>query len=333
MAYAPVPVTNTSATNIQAQLMAYSLNRKSLDALRTKFQFLKPCMSDMIAKREGKTRTWFRYSNAPAATQQSPEGVVGTSLAIPPVKTVSAICAQYADYITISDIMRDTAPDPIMENVADQLGYRAGLTVDNVTRAVLDNESGAASTPLSTYLSVRDFRASHFTLQGKNVPYMEDGNYWSATHPYTAFDVVNDPSANGLADIWKYTDPSKGAGAKLEDRGLLTTIDNCKIIQSTNVFQTSGTPNKWRTYFVGEGAIGAVSLSGYEPSQVVDPNKETWKIRTKVLNDIDAANPTGQIGALASYNFLHVAKILEGSSDIGGTYRYIFIDTPSSIVA
>lgn len=332
MAYAPVPVTNTSATNLQSQLWAYSLNRKSLDALRTKFQFLKPCMPDMIEKREGKTRTWFRYTNMPAATQQSPEGVVGTSLAIPPVKTVSAIAAQYADYVTISDIMRDTAPDSIMENVADQLGYRAGLTVDNVTRAVFDAESGASVTPLATYLSVRDFRAAGFTLSGQNVRRMDDGWFWCATHPYTAFDVVNDPSANGLADVWKYTDPSKAAGVKTEDRGELTTIADCRIIQSTNVLKTAGTPNKWRTYIVGAGAIGAVSLSGYEPSHVVDPNKETWKIRTKILNDIDAANPTGQIGALASYNFLHVAKILEGSSDIGGTYRFTYIDTPSSIV-
>ena len=333
MAYAPVPLTQTSGSNIFAQLYGFSLNRKALDILRTKFQFLGLCEPDMLEKREGKTRVWYRYTNMPAATSASSEGIVGTSLAAPPSKTITAVAAQYADFLTISDVLRDTAPDPILENMTDALSFRAGLTVDNVTRGVFDAESSAVQASLDTYLSVRDFRASFFILQGRNVPPREGGLYNAVVHPYTCFDAVNDPSANGLADIHKYTAPEKAAGIQIPDRGDVTVVANCKIIQSTNVLQTVGTPNKWRTYVVGKGSVGTVSLPGYEPSKITDPNKESFRIYSQVIKEPSVANPTGQIGGFVSYNFMHVAKVLEGSSEVGGSYRFIMIDTPSSIVA
>lgn len=309
------------------------MKRQALDALRPVFRFYDVCEPDVIPKREGKTITWFRYTNAPAATTSVPEGIVPTSLTMPPSKTVSATASQYADYMTTSDVLRDTAPDAHMAFLADQLGFRAGYTVDNITRQIIDAETSALQNPIATYLSVRDFRASNFILQGRNVRPMEDGLMYALIHPYIAFDVVNDPSANGLADVFKYTEPEKAGGIKIGDRDLVAVVGNCKIVQSTNVLQTVGTPNKWRTYIFGRGGVGSVSLSGYEPSHVTDPNKQAFRVNSRVFKDIDVANPTGQIGGLVSYNFLHTAKVLEGPAGIGGLFRYIMIDAPSSIVS
>lgn len=309
------------------------MRRTALDALRPIFRFYDVCEPDVIPKRQGKTLTWFRYTNAPAATTSVPEGIVPTSLAMPPSKTLSATASQYADYMTTSDVLRDSAPDAHMAFLADQLGFRAGYTVDNVTRAVIDAETSALQTPIATYISARDFRATFFVLQGRNVRPMEDGLMFGLIHPYIAFDVVNDPSANGLADVFKYTDPEKAGGIKIGDRDLVAVIGNVKIMQSTNVLQTVGSPNKWRTYVFGRGGVGCVSLSGFEPSHVTDPNKQAFKVNSRVLKDVEVANPTGQIGGFVSYNFLHTAKVLEGPAGIGGLYRYIMLDAPSSIVS
>lgn len=333
MAFAPVPSTNTSGSTILTHLAPYYLRRTALDALRPVFVFYDACEPDVIPKREGKTITWFRYTNAPAATTTVPEGIVPTSLTMPPSKTVSATASQYADYMTTSDVLRDTAPDAHMTYLADQLGFRAGLTIDNVTRSVIDAPTGASTNPIATYVSVRDFRASWFILQGRNVRPFKDGLMFAVTHPYIAFDLVNDPSANGLADIFKYTEPEKAGGIKIGDRDQVAVVANCRIVQSTNVLFTSGSPDKWRSYVFGAGGVGCVSLSGYEPNQVHDPNKQAFKVKQRVFNDIELANPTGQIGGLVSYNFLHTAKILEGPAGIGGLYRYIYFDAPSSIVS
>lgn len=332
MAYVPVPSGNTSGSTTLAHLQSYRLRRKALDALRPKWMFYQACDHDVLELRSGRTLRFYRYTNMAAASSAVAEGVVGTSLSIPPSKTIDATTAKYEDFMTISDLLRDTAPDAIMEKMADEMGFRAGYTVDNITRSVIDAETGAAQTALSTYLSVRDFRAAEFILQGANVMPKESGFYECLTHPYTAFDVVNDPNANGLADIYKYTDPDKVFG-KREDRGLVATVGMCRIRQSTNVKATSGSPNQWRTYIFGKGAVGTVGLQGYVPGQVEDPNKEQFQVFSKVLNTPELANPTGAVGGFVSYKFTHVTKVLEGPSPIGGTYRYKYIDTPSSIVA
>lgn len=332
MAYAPVPVSNTSGSNFLGQLQAYSLQRKALDALRPMWRFYQVCMHDDLGLREGKTRRWFRYTNLGANTNPVAEGQVGTSIGMSPSKPIDATISQYADFMTISDILQASAPDAIMESYADQLGFRAGFTVDNVTRSVIDAETGAAQAKLGAYLTIRDFHAATSILQGANVMPMDGGWFKCLTHAYTAFDIMNDPSSGGIVDLHKYTDPDLVTG-KGTDRGFLLRQYMADVTISNNVKMTSGSPNQWRTYVFGAGAVGTVSLSGYKPNQVVDPNKETFKVFSKVENTPSLYNPTGQIGGFVSYNFTHVTKVLEGPSTIGGSFRYAYIDTPSSIVA
>lgn len=296
------------------------------------FRFYDLTVKDQLGLREGKTRRWFRYTNLAANTTPVGEGGVGTSIGMSPSKPIDATCSQYADFMTISDILRDTAPDAIMEAFADQMGFRAGLTVDNITRSVIDAETGALQAKLGAYLTIRDFHAATSILQGANVRPMEGGWFKCLTHPYTAFDIMNDPSSGGIVDLHKYTDPDLVTG-KGTDRGFLLRQYMADVTISTNVKMTSGSPNQWRTYIVGDGAIGAVSLAGYKPNQIVDPNKETFKVFSQVERTPALYNPTGQIGGFVSYNFMDVTKVLEGPSTIGGSYRYAMIDTPSSIVA
>lgn len=331
MAYAPTSPFNVSSSNVLGQLVDNYLIRRALDALRPVFVFDQIGMPEDIPAGEGKTVTWFRRTNMPAAsTTGIQEGIVGTSLATPPVKTVSATISQYADFANLSDIMLKTAPDAQMAALSDELGYRAGLTLDNVARGVIDAGTGAAGTALSTYLTARDFEAQASILAGSNVLPMESGWYECYTHPYTAFDVLNDPSAGSLRDLQKYTNNLVDVKT---DRDVLGTFGGCKIRKTTQVTKTAGTPNQWRTYIFGRGAFGKTSLKGMSPSQVYDPNKQTFKVFASTFDTPSVANPTGQIGGVVSYNFTAAYALLEGPSGIGGTYRNSFIDTASSIVA
>lgn len=335
MAYVPVPSTNSSGSTFLGQLQGYKLRRKALDALRPKFEFYQTLDKDIIEARSGKTLRWYRWTNMPAATTAVGEGLVGTSLSVPPAKTIDGTVSQYADFMTFSDIFMQTTPDGTFMKAAEEMGFRAAYTVDNVTRSVIDAESGAAQSAQGTYLNIRDFRAAAMILEGINVPRYMNGLFKAFTHPYTAFDVINDPSANGLADIFKYTEPSKSGTVSTPDRGLMATAANCEITTNTNVLLTSGVPNKWRTYIFGQGYGGTASLAELDVNQINDPNKETFKVMTKQIGtgEISEANPMGTIGGIISYNFTTVSKILEGPSGIGGDYRYRYLDTASSIVA
>ncbi len=334
MAYAPVPGTNTSGSNIFPHLQPYFLRRTALDQLLPNTPFRSVCEEDIIDKRNGKTMTWYRWTTLPSKTTATAEGIVGTSSGMPPSKTLTVTAARYDDYITISDVLRDTASTSMLEAAARQLGIRGALTVDNLTRTIIDAETGAVGTLLGTYLKLADFKAQGHILEGRNVmPFDNSGYFEAITHPYTAFDIVNDPSANGLADTFKYTAPEKAGGVTQDVRGQTAVAGGCRIRKSTAVLQTSGTPNKWRTYIFGKGGVGATSISGYQPSDVKDPLKEDFTVYSETITKPSFANPTGSIGGFVSYKFMWAVAVLQGAAPMGGSYRYSMLDAPSSIVS
>src|SRR5579871_6430575 len=90
-----------------------------------------------------------------------------------------------------------------------------------VFRDVLDAEfSNASQSLLGTFTRVADLRNSRSQLQANDVLPMEDGEFFAIFHPFSTYDIVNDPAAGGLADIFKYTQPEKQPLVKYEDRGL-----------------------------------------------------------------------------------------------------------------
>lgn len=333
MAYVPVPGSQTTASSSLAHLATVFYRKKALDRLQTKFLFQSVCMDDMLPRMSGRTIQFFRYTNLAANTTVKAEGTVGTSLGIQS-KTVSATVSQYTNFITVSDLLKDTAIDPIVQGAAELLGYQAGLSVDTITRVVIDAEQASTDLPLlSTYLRAQDFRNARHQLQAKDVQPDDDGYFQAIAHPYTTFDLVNDPAANGLADIYKYTNPEKAGLIRNEDRGVIGIVGNCRVRESTNVAAIAGSPNKWRTYIFGKGAVGCVDLEGRGPNKVMDPKKQRFNIRVINNNNDNLADPEGVIGAAVSYNFAFAVVVLQGPTGIGGSYRYRTMECPSTIAA
>jgi N4-gp56 family major capsid protein len=328
MAYSPATNLTTSAGLPHVQVTYYK--KKALDRLQKKFLFRNACMSDMIPKQEGRTVQWFRYFNLSANTTPSAEGTVGTGIS-PTSRVVSATVSQYTAFLTISDFLADTAIDPLVENHADLLGYQAGLSVDTITRNVIDAESSSTNqTLLGSYFRVADLRNARHALQAIDVQPMDDGNFYCILHPYVSYDLVNDPAASGLADIFKYNTNVKDSPlVQYEDRGTITTVAGCKVVESTNVY-TQSAPNKYRVYIFGKDGIGCVDLAGRGPSKVTDPKKQRFAVKV-IRPDASVADPEGVISAAVSYNFIFTAVVLDGPAGIGGVYRYKTLDAQSSI--
>jgi N4-gp56 family major capsid protein len=330
MAYTPAGNVTSSAG--LAHLASVYYKRKGLDRLQKKFHFGRAAYHDSLPKQEGRTVQWFRYDNYGANTTPTTEGTVGTSQSLTS-RVVAATVSQYSSFITISDFLDHTAIDPTIENAADLLGYQAGLTVDTMTRNVIDSEStGTNQALLATYLRLADLRAAAHTLEGSDVERMDDGLFFVILHPFARFDLVNDPSANGLADIFKRQGSGSNPLFKMEDRDFVVSVADCRIITSTNVF-TQTTPNRYRTYVFGKNGVGCVDLEGRAPSQVIDPKKSRFSIKTiRPRSGGEIADPEGVIGGAVSYNFVFAAVVTEGPAGIGGAYRYRTLDPQSTLV-
>lgn len=328
MAYAPTGNATTSPG--LAHLQNVFIKRKALSRLQKKFRFRDACMEDNIPARSGRTAQWYRYSNLSANTTPSTEGSVGTSQSLTS-KIVSATVSEYSSFITVSTLLDETAPDPILQSAGELLGYQGGLSVDTITRNVIDAESSSTNqNPIATYLKVADIRASVHGLQGIDVEPFEDGQFLVLTSPYNSYDLANDPAANGLADIFKYTQPDKANLVNRQDRGQFAQVAGSKIIESTNVY-SSGSPASYRTYVFGKGGIACTSLEGSVPSKVTDPTKQGFNVRVVRGGVPSIPDPEGMIGGAVSYRFTYTAVVIDGVSGVGGSFRYRTIDAQSTI--
>lgn len=296
-----------------AHLQVIHYNKVGLDRLLPKYQFGVPCKKESLPLGSGRTARWFRYGTLGAQTAPATQGTVGSPLSTPGSRIISATLSQFVNYMSLSDFVVETAPDAIVENHAMLLGEAAGLTVDTMTRSVIDFEyPNSKQDPLSTTFKVADLHAYRANLAASNVEPMEDGNFLVISHPFLTFDLVNDPNALGLGDIVKHTAPMNSPLIKYEDRQTIGVYGGCRVIESTNVAtKTSGGTNYWRTYCFGKDGVGCVDLTGKGPSRIKDPKKERFSIKVGRYSGNDPADPAGVIGATVAYNFKTTTVILD----------------------
>lgn len=324
------PATNLTSTGSITHLATVYYERVALSALRKKFMFWKGVDTKTLPLKSGKTIQFYRYSQFGANTSTATEGDIGSGQALTST-TVSATVAQYADFLSFSDMLVDTAIDgDIVAAGADMLGYRAGITFDTLIRNEVDSNNGSVvQSALDTYFSSADVAAQRTRFAGLDIRPFDDGEYYRALiHPYTAYDFLHDPAVGGFVDVTKQggNAPQSERFQTLEDRGFIANWGGVQLWESTNCTKTAGSPNKYRTYFFGMEGLGAIDLAGRGPTRTEDQNSQ--KFNVTVLRDLkpDVANPTGTIRALASYNCVFVAKTLDSTN-----WRYATIDVANSL--
>jgi N4-gp56 family major capsid protein len=320
MAYAPA--SNTTGTPSLTHLATVYYERKALDQLTKIFRFRQCCMPDVLPLRSGKTVQFYRYTLLAANTTPATEGNVGTGIPLG-TTTISATVSEYANYVTISTLLEETAIDPITENAAFNLGYQAGLTVDTIVRTEFDsNASNVQIATLGTSLGAADARRAVALLKGSDVHPMEDtGDFYMIAHPYVIYDIVSDNTAGGFIDVNKY----------MSNEAILNNevgkLGGCRVMESTNVGTSGSAPSqKFNVYVIGQGAVGAIDLAGVGPTEVEDPQKQSFNINV-IKGGPQIADPAGMIGSAVSYRFVFVAKALDTT-----VFRYKIILADSSII-
>jgi N4-gp56 family major capsid protein len=316
MGYAPASVNTTSATLTHLATVYY--RTKALDQVRVKFRFALGTMPDVMPLRSGKTIQFYRYSLLTANTTPSSEGTIGQALPLTST-TISATVSEYSDFISISTLLKETAIDPIVANASKELGYRAALSVDTITRTEFDSLTTTVElSTLGATITAQDFRRATALMGGANVqPKQANGEWIGIIHPYIKYDLTADNTAGGFIDALKYANPKDLLS------GEVGKVSGVRLFETTNV-KTSGTaPNLlYHTYVIGEGAVGAIPLSGSGPSHPQDIDKQNFRIQV-VAGGPSAADPEGMIGSYVSYRYVYVVKVLDS---VNPRYRVIKAD-------
>ena len=211
----------------------------------------------------GKTIEFRKFASLPKATTPLTEGVTpdGKSLN---VTAITATVAQYGDYITQSDVLELTSIDNTIVEATKILGRQAGLTLDTVTRNVLQSGTNVTYCPKSDgsevtsragldatcQLTVKVVQQVVAKLKGQNAPTI-NGKYVAIIHPYVAYSLMRDPE---WIDAHKYAQPDNLFTGEIGE------IAGVRFVETTEAKVYQG--GVFGTLIMGANAYGVTEITG-----------------------------------------------------------------------
>lgn len=234
-----------------------------------------------IPKNGGKTIEFRKFTPLAKVTGALTEGVTPAGNKLD-VTTKTSTVKQYGDFIVISDVLDLTAIDPVLAETVKLLGDQSGLSMDTVTRNVINagtNVSycpkigdGGAKTEVDSRsgmdttckLTVDMVQRTVAKLRAQNAPTF-DGSYVAIIHPYVAYDLMRDPE---WTEAHKYAQPENLFEGEIGKIGGVRFVESseAKIWRdSTCPAQSGATPayyGVFSTLFLGKNAYGVTEVTG-----------------------------------------------------------------------
>ena len=229
-----------------------------------------------IPKNGGKRIQFRRYASLPKALKPLTEGVTpeGRKLS---ATAVEAEVNQYGDFVCLSDVLDLTAIDNNVLEATKAVGRQAGLTLDTITRNVLQSGTNVfycpkvgangVQTPVTDRsgldktctLTVDVVKKVAAMLKAANAPKI-DGDYVCILHPYVAYDIMSDPR---WEEMHKYTTPENMY------QGEIGRIAGVRFVETSEAAVYKGTENScpnglavFGCLFIAQGAYGVTEVTG-----------------------------------------------------------------------
>lgn len=229
-----------------------------------------------IPKNGGKRIQFRRYASLPKALKPLTEGVTpeGRKLS---ATAVEAEVNQYGDFVCLSDVLDLTAIDNNVLEATKAVGRQAGLTLDTITRNVLQSGTNVfycpkigangAQTPVmdrpgldkTCVLTVDVVKKVAAMLKAANAPKI-DGDYVCILHPYVAYDIMTDPR---WEEMHKYTTSENMY------EGEIGRIAGVRFVETSEAAVYKGTENDcpeglavFGCLFLAQGAYGVTEVTG-----------------------------------------------------------------------
>ena len=223
-----------------------------------------------IPKNGGKTIEFRKYADLPKATTPLTEGVTpdGKKLS---ASAIEATVSQYGDYVALSDMLDLTAIDNNVVEATKVIGKQSGLTLDTITRNVLQagtnvyycpNSAGTqpesrATLDKTCVLTVDVVKRVVALMRAANVPTI-NGDYVAIIHPYVAYDLMADPD---------WIEAQKYQNAQAIYQGEIGKIAGVRFVESSEakIYSGSGCPSGLSVFgclFLGQNAYGITDIAG-----------------------------------------------------------------------
>ena len=211
----------------------------------------------------GKKIEFRKFASLPKALTALTEGVTPDGKKLT-VTSLEAEVAQYGDYIVQSDVLELTSLDNTIVEATKILGNQAGLTLDTITRNVLQAGTNVFYAPKADgtvvdsraalddtcVLSVDLVKRVVAFLKKNNAPKI-NGSYVAIIHPYVAYDLMSDPE---WIDAHKYANPDNIY------EGEIGKIAGVRFVESSEAKVYEG--GVFGCLFLADGAYGVTEITG-----------------------------------------------------------------------
>ena len=216
-----------------------------------------------IPKNGGKKIEFRKFASLPKALTPLTEGITpdGKKLS---VSTLEAEVAQYGDYIVQSDVLELTSIDNTIVEATKILGRQAGLTLDTITRNVMQSGTNvyyapkADGTEVASRSGLDDTCKLTVDVVNRVVAFMKknnapkiNGDYVAIIHPFVAYDLMNDER---WIDAHKYAQPENIYN------GEIGKIGGVRFIESSEAKVYEG--GVFGCLFLADGAYGVTEITG-----------------------------------------------------------------------
>jgi N4-gp56 family major capsid protein len=255
---------STTSTN-SANLHSYYV-KKALSVMEPRLQLYKLGKKTPLPAGNGKEAKWLLYTTIAGSTSALTEGTNPNEIAFT-TANVTATVAQYGQYSKVSDQLKMTAIDPVLESLSERFGHAARKSIELLIAAELDgaltvrrvngraNDDAILSTDVPT---LKEFLKCRIALQDSLVGPHESGSYVAVLHNNNEYDILSQETQISWQDFRSFAAPDKDGAMKGEIGRLLGMrfIVSDLMSEADNATPISVKNN----YVIGEECFGVVEL-------------------------------------------------------------------------
>jgi len=258
--------TSTTLTNA-ANLHLY-YEKKLLSTLEPRLVLMPLGKKQRLPKGNGKQVKWLRYSAIAGSTSPLTEGTPPAEISFS-ASNVTANVIQYGQFAKVSDLLSDTAIDPVLENLSERFGIAASKTIEelivselanNCANQNVNNRANFAAIQAGDLISHKELIESMIRQKADFIGPHESGQYVVVLHPRAEYDLMVDSQAGSWLDI------QKGVDNKPLLNGEVARMYGMKFLVSDKMLTSVGTGaggiDVVQSFVIGEEAFGVVELNG-----------------------------------------------------------------------
>jgi N4-gp56 family major capsid protein len=301
----------TVASVVTGGLAAYPTvyyDRVALDTLYANLFGYAACDLKVMPDMSGVAMQIFDYTKMAANTTAVTEGTPFSGQTLTQ-NTATINLANYADYVSYSNKVVLTGISNTVAEGSALLAYRGALSVDTVIWTAVDTQ--ATSTALDridvndgNYFNAAIARKAMWQLRSFDAKPRANGLYFGVTPSLAAYDLVNDASASGMADLMKYNERTASTspalvgikGAYIGNVGGVEWYESNALTTAASWQGSAHTA--YHSYVIAHQGVIASSLGK------TNLNQKNFSVKTVTFPEgSNSLDPAALIRAASVYNF------------------------------